>query len=278
MTDIVLTSQQKKYLLYLMESDDNNTIVKFSKKFNCSRVNSKKILDKMLKLGVLYKDEKKYRITSFGKNLGLEMYESNEKVSAFLQHIFYTERDIAREYSERMCTELDVDFTKHLKRKADILSRIPDGKNIFTHDEMIEIIGETGDFPIGFVIYKHEAEEDTSNIGFSMANMAFESVGSISIGEENMIILYTKSLTRAQDGYIKEGNLMSFTYMHEGVENNVTIKNSSISLPIEIFSTWMYVGSGIFTSSAWLRSNVSVGINKHLQRSNYTLLLDIAKL
>ncbi len=278
MNEVKLTSQQKKYLLYLMESDAKNSISKFSRRFDCSRVNSKKILDKMLKLGVLYKEDNKYYVTSYGRKLGADMYENSQRVTRLIENVFFIEHEYAKEYSERFCTELEGDFSKQLKRKAKAYARLPEEKICLTSLELVDIIFEKGSYPISFVAYKHHPEDDESAIDISMANLAFEDKAVLEIGDENVIVLKAKSLIQKQDGYIKEGNLMSFTAFIDGKEKKLTIRNSHIRIPLSVFSTWMHLGGGIFTSNIWFKSSVSIGIKNHYQKSNYLFVVNLAQL
>lgn len=87
--DITLTNQQTQYLLEMRKSEGENTITHFSHVFNCSKANSKYILDRMLKMGILYKDKNSYKFTVIGEDIVNKISKERDKVKASLEYLLY---------------------------------------------------------------------------------------------------------------------------------------------------------------------------------------------
>ena len=69
MLNITITNQQKQYLLYFLENPIPITLTKAAEHFQCSKVNSKKIIDRMVCIGLVYKNNNKMFLTDLEQRL-----------------------------------------------------------------------------------------------------------------------------------------------------------------------------------------------------------------
>ena len=97
-------------------SDNSNmiSITQFSELFNCSKANSKSILDRMVKLGVLYKDKKNYLFTVLGEKIAKTLVEERDKLESVLCNLMNLSKQKSREYANSLACEGIEEFTDKL--------------------------------------------------------------------------------------------------------------------------------------------------------------------
>ncbi len=274
--DLKLTEQQKKYLLYFRDFDEMNSISDFSKYFDCSRTNSKKILDRMLKLGLFYKDENKYILTSFGETLANRIHDSRDDIKMLLESVFFLNEEEARTYANLM-VGIENDFSQFLRNKSSRYQAALNKGSDISYLDIKKILGE-GKFPVSFVIYKNESSDKESMINFSMANKAYEDRAYLEITEESFVSLHSKAIEKKHKGYFKKGVVQELYYKKEDKEYKVLSKDSVVSIPLDVFHTWKNFGNGIFCSNIWIKHKVSIGFVNHSRKSNYLILLNLAEI
>ena len=114
MYDISLTNIQKLYMINLSDNANMISITHFSELFNCSKVNSKSILDRMVKIGVLFKDKKNYLFTVLGEKIADELVEERNKLEFVLSNLLDISTDKARQYANSLACEAIPEFTDKL--------------------------------------------------------------------------------------------------------------------------------------------------------------------
>lgn len=276
MTSLKLTEQQKKYLLCLEDLKGRSTISDFSKYFNCSRTNSKKILDRMLKAGLFYKEDNKYMLTEVGKSLSSEIYRERNAVKDFISMSLFVDEKESRVYSFSLMAS-ESEFSDFIVQKASKLSKIPLEKKLWKYTELEELLGE-GTYPISFVIYKREGGEDEANIGLSMANRGYEDRAYLEIGENSYVVFKSKILESTHRGYLKKGIIQELFYQEKGKEKKVSSVDSLVKVPLSVFTQWQGFGNGIFCSNSVMKSKVSIGFINHSKSSNYLVILNLLEI
>ncbi len=276
MEDLTLTDQQKHYLLYLEDFADKNTISDLSKHFECSRTNSKKILDKMVKIGILYKEDSQYLLTSFGREFSKELNSGRDDISKFINSIFFLDKRTANQYANWLMVSKS-ELASFLVEKSRKFRKSPLKKKTLDYTEIKNILGD-GKFPLSFVIYKNESGEKNSNIAFSMANKAYKERAFIEIDKNDCFVsFHSKALEKKHQGYFKKGILQELYYNLDGKEHIIISKNSEARVPLEVFSKWQCFGNGIFCSNIWIKHKVSIGLITHSRKSNYLVILNLAE-
>lgn len=276
MTSLKLTEQQKKYLLCLEDLKGRSTISDFSKYFNCSRTNSKKILDRMLKAGLFYKEDNKYLLTEVGKSLSAEIYRERNAVKDFISMSLFVDEEESRLYSDSLMAS-ESEFSDFIVQKACKLSKIPLEKKLWKYTELEELLGD-GTYPISFVIYKREGGEDESNIGLSMANRGYEDRAYLEIGETSYVVFKSKILERTHRGYLKKGIIQELFYLEKGKEKKVSSVDSLVKVPLSVFAQWQGFGNGIFCSNSVMKSKVTIGFINHSKASDYLVILNLLEI
>ncbi len=273
MEQLKITSLQKKYLFYFIHLGGNMSISNFAELFNCSRINSKKILDRMVKLGVFYRENSKYNLTDVGKTIAEDIYSSIKAVSNALEVTFNLDEADALYYSELLHQTNDTALVEFLNSKFEVFKNLPREKTVFHYKDLEDILG-FGEYRLGFAVYKHSPDSEVSSIPLSMANAAFEDYAILHLCENSHISLYTKSLEQHQGGYRKHGNLLELIYVDEFGEHVVSTKDGEIKISLGAFDKWVYFGNGVFSSNSWFKSRVSISMSNHTQKSNYLLILN----
>ncbi len=277
MEELKLTDQQKKYLLYLEDFTVKNTISDCSKYFECSRTNSKKILDKMVKIGLLYKDDNNYILTSVGKSVSKKLRISRDAVSNSFKSIFFIDKVRSDSYANFIIGS-ESEVAQFLIRKAKRFKKAFIKNKTLNYKDLQKNLGH-GNFPVSFVIYKNETGDKNSNIGFSMANKAYQDKAYIEIDEESAFVnFYSKALEKKHQGYFKKGVLQEMFYKVDGKEYRVVSKDSVLKVPLHVFDTWQSFGNGIFCSNIWIKHKVSIGLVNHSKKSNYLIILNLAEI
>lgn len=277
MIDLYLTSIQKKYLFHFVNLDVEPTISNFAEYFECSRINSKKILDRMVKIGVLYKNENNYELTEIGSSIAENIHSSTKSTSKLLSSVFNISEEESLRISSSLLEQRDMDLLEFFNKKFQRFKNLPKPKQTVNYRELEDILGE-GEYKLSFSIYKHSADSKQSSIPLSMAGYAFEEFAKIVISEKSHIVFFTKSLRQSQKGYIKRGDIKELCYVNEDKEHSVSAKNGEIHIPLDIFDTWMYLGAGFFCSNVWFKSKVTISMSSHTQKSNYLLFINLSEL
>ncbi len=268
-----LTEQQKKYLLHFGDVKKRMGISDFSKDFSCSRQNSKKILDRMVKLGLLYKEENDYLLSSIAESVAKEIYDDRNSVRDFLINVFNEDEELATMHANALSIS-NKEFTNFFINKTKIFDKLPRLKTPMSYKSFEELVGE-GKYKISFIIYKKYSAEKQSAIQLSMANKAYENHAELIVSDESIVKLQSKSLKENHKGFFKQGVVKELIYKENGKDCAVPVEDSYLKIPLKVFKIWEYLGNGIFCSSACLKNSASVGFVSHNHESNYFLVLNV---
>ena len=121
MTEMKLTKMQIEYLLFLKNNPRKKTITDASKYFDCSKVNAKKIMDRMLVLGLLYKDTNDFHLTKIGEKFANEYNQILEDSETILRHILKMDDEEVLKVSDELIhlenlREIIKDYSSHIKK------------------------------------------------------------------------------------------------------------------------------------------------------------------
>ena len=117
MINLNITKIQIEYLLFIKNNEGKKTITEASLFFNCSRANSKKILDKMILTGILYKEDNEYKLTKIGCDLSKFYNENLEKNLFVVQKFLDIDDDLARSISLEMLSKRLIPYQEALEKR-----------------------------------------------------------------------------------------------------------------------------------------------------------------
>ncbi|EFI41906.1 hypothetical protein [Peptoniphilus sp. oral taxon 386] len=270
------TNMEKLYLLHLIENKNQNTITSVASAFNCTKPNSKKILDKMLNDGVLCKEENRYMLTKKGNDFAEKFNKNRINIEKFLNILLNLEEDKIKELSYKlMGNELDI-LNEILAEKSKKMLKFK-STNV-DYNELINILGG-GEYNAYLSIDKIEDELKNSSIETSMAMMGFESNVRIVVGEESYILLTPKEVKKASDGFIRSGFVMDISYFKNGVEEDVVYNEKNFLIPLYVFKNWKLINKKILYSSSYLKISSKIGFSKnHNKKAIFNIFIDLVNL
>jgi len=275
MLDFELTNQQRQYLLYLIETDKKETLTTVAKHFGCSKVNSKKILDRMIKAGIIYKENNYMILTDIGYRFAEHQRETRDEIALVLEEGLSIDRERARKLAATMLVEESTGIRLHLLNVATHFRKLGScqGAKISSED-MINILGR-GRFKVYFVIFQDECHKDYSFTPLSMAMRGFCEDAVIEVSEDlkATIVLRSRPLAKEHQGVKRTGKPKIVAYRIAGKEICVPV-GETCTLPFELFSDWYYTGGGMLQSCVWLDMIPNVDIaHKHMAKFVFTINL-----
>lgn len=274
MLNLKITKVQIEYLLFIQNYEGNKTITEASNYFNCSKVNSKKILDRMVVVGVLYKENNEYKLTQVGKDLG-NMYNKNlEKNLYILEKFLELDEKVARDICFEILARRIENFQEALDRRYKFLKFSKNLKEKTRISNISELLGE-GSYDIGFNIKKVQYCSDKSFVEDSMAICGFESYGKLVLGEESYIELYAKTIKKAQDGYNRKGIATKLYYFKNNEEFEIESKEKTFKIPLDIIDYWSTSDGIILESSIILTIKSQLGMKSHVKKANFIFFINL---
>ena len=275
MLDLELTNQQRQYLLYLIETDKKETLTTVAKHFACSKVNSKKILDRMIKIGIIYKENNRIILTDIGYQLAAHQRETRDEIALVLEEGLSIDVIKAKELAATMLVEESTGIRLHLLDVAKHFRKLGScqGAKISSED-MINILGK-GKFKVYFAIFQEECHKEHSSNPLSMAMRGFHEDALIEVSEDFKATLSLRSrpLDKEHHGVKFTGKPKIVAYRIEGKEICVPVGETCI-LPFELFQAWYYTGGGMLQSCVCLDMIPNIDIaHKHIAKFVFTINL-----
>lgn len=276
MIEIDLTNQQRQYLLFLSEQDNKETLTSIAKHFNCSKVNSKKILDRMVKIGVIYKEDKRIILTDLGAHIANSQRETRDEIALVLEEGLSIERNNARDLANTMLIEESRGLRNRLLEVARYFVKLGGERQgaSLKGEEVVGILGK-GEFKAYFVIFQEERHDDDSFTPLSMAMRGFYEDAVIAIDEalSGKLLLKARPLSKVYEGVAHYGKPKIVTYRDEGKEYSVPV-GETCALPFNLFKNWYYTGGGMLQSCLWLDMIPTISIeHKHTAKFVFTINL-----
>ncbi|MBU5669447.1 hypothetical protein KQI68_06300 [Peptoniphilus sp. MSJ-1] len=274
MLNLNITRVQIEYLLFIQNYEGNKTITEASNYFNCSRVNSKKILDRMVVVGVLYKENNEYKLTQVGKDLSNIYNENLEKNIYILEKFLELDEEVARDVSYEILAKRIGSLQDALDRRYKFLKFSKNLKEKTRISNISELIGE-GSYDIGFNIKKVQYCSDKSFVEDSMALRGFESYGKLVIEQKSYIELYAKTVKKAQDGYNRKGIATKLYYFKNNEEFEIESKEKTFKIPLDIIDYWSTSDGIILESSIILTIKSQLGMKNHVKKANFIFYINL---
>lgn len=259
---IQLTDRQIEYLMCIYE-ENNINITKLSKNFNCSKVNSKNIVDRMIKLGIIYKDNNNLNLTYIGQKLAKDYKIKKENLRSLLATVLDTKTEYLDKYvNSLLSNELEKlsDRLVELEKRRMTLKKM---EKIIGYKELKEIFKDEN-IKISFLILK-------KNNSFSMAMKGFKQDAYIDM-KNREIVLNIAEIIKKFNGFNKNGFLKSLEV--HGREINVS--QDSVKIPIELVKDWSNIKNGIIMSviDIKLKANISFNLS-HNHSAKFIFIINI---
>ena len=274
MINLNITKIQIEYLLFIKNYEGRKTITEASLYFNCSRANSKKILDKMILTGILYKEDNEYKMTKIGHDLS-EFYNENLEKNLFVvQKFLDIDYDLAKSISLEMLSKRLIPYQEALEKryKSMILAKDIQGR------EKVQDISkylEKGRHRINFTIKKIDEERKKSFVENSMALMGFDDQAYLIIDEEPYIELSTKTIKKAHHGYFKKAIATKLFYFDDGEEIEINSKDRIFKIPLDLIDYWSTSDGIILEASLILKIKSQMGITIHAKKANFLFIVNL---
>ncbi|MFP5527067.1 hypothetical protein ACLGL1_01120 [Peptococcus simiae] len=276
MFDISLTNNQKQYLLYLLESDRDESLPTISAYFNCSKVNSKKIIDRMVKIGLVYKEQNIIYLSDLGRHIAEENKLERDDMAIVLQAGLGIEKKSARELANSMLMEESSSMRARLLSMARYFVQVDNRQGTsLSSDEMAKILGP-GVSRIYFVVFQEENHPDDVFVPLSMALRGIYRDVEVTISPDDSEDLITFRVKPIEEAY--EGNQYSckpklLVYRDEGKERVIPI-GEKVSIPFNLIKTWYYTGGGILQAALELCVIPDINIDhRHYAKFVFTINL-----
>lgn len=272
-----ITDIQRLYLLYLYNNSDKNNITSVARQFNCTKPNSKKILDNMVKEGYLYKDNLDYQLTKIGKNVAEDLEKERKGVKVFLETgLNLSEKESLKNSYKFLDSELDT-IRNLILMKSNLLNRF--GTNVdIKHSKINEKLGQ-GEYQGSLFIQKLNKNIENSYIEPSMAMLGFERNVRLLIGNKSYVELESKSVSKTIQGFVKRGIVVELYYIENGVEKLVKRNDKKFLIPLEVFKTWQILDRKILYSSAYIKTNSKISFaGNHKNIAIFNVFIDLINL
>ena len=276
MTDLRLTEQQQKYLLCFTEEYPSRTIIDLSQIFACSRPNAKKMLDRMVKAGILYKQKNDYYVTEIGMLIKDKLEREKQLLALTMQGIFGLEEDRATSFSSQLIGKGEDCIACFLSQKSKLFEHLPEPGQKVPGEFLLQIM-EKKTYPVYLTIFQQHIDEKEAVIRASMANRVFEHKAELVIDASPHVVFATRPLKKEHKGYVKHGSVKELEYQRDGVSHAIPFKNRRAEIPLEVFGDWTYLGGGVLVSYTWFRSHAAVNFSGHRAEANYLLVLNLAQ-
>ena len=252
----------------------DRTITEASLFFNCSRANSKKILDKMILTGILYKEDNEYKLTKIGCDLSKFYNENLEKNLFVVQKFLNIDDNLARSISLEILSKRLIPYQEAMEKryKSMILAKDIQGR------EKVQDISEyldEGRHKINFSIKKFSEDSKNSFVDNSMALMGFDDHAYLIIGEESYIELSTKTIKKAHHGYFKKAIATKLFYFDDGEEIEINSKDRIFKIPLDLIDYWSTSDGIILEASLILKIKSQMGITIHAKKANFLFIVNL---
>lgn len=275
MTDLRLTEQQQNYLLCFTDEHPSRTIVDLSEIFACSRPNAKKMLDRMVKAGILYKQKNDYHVTEIGLLIKEKLEREKQLLSMTIQGIFGLEEDRAKSFSSQLIGKGENCMACFLSEKSKLFEQLPEPGEKVGGEFLLNIL-EKKTYPVYLTIFQQHIDEKEAAIRPSMANKVFEHKAELVIGDSSHVVFTTRSLKKEHKGHMKHGAIKELAYQKDGECHAIPFKDRRVEIPLDVFGEWTYLG-GVLVSYTWFRSHAAVNFSGHRTEANYLLVLNLAQ-
>ena len=276
MTDLRLTEQQQNYLLCFTDEHPSRTIIDLSQIFACSRPNAKKMLDRMVKAGVLYKEKNEYLVTEIGMLIKEKLEHEKELLSMTLQGIFGLEEARAKSLSSQLLGKGENCMACFLSEKSKLFEQLPEPGEKVPGEFLLQIL-EKKSYPVHLTIFQRHINEEEAVIRASMANKVFEHKAELVIDASPHVVFATRSLKKEHKGHMKHGAVKELVYQKDGESHAIPFKDQRVEIPLDVFGEWTYLGGGVLVSYTWFRSHAAVNFSGHRAEANYLLVLNLAQ-
>lgn len=273
-----LTNKQVEYLMHIYEKNKDITVSDLSRVFNCSKVNSKYIVDRMIKLGVFYKENNFIKLTKIGNKVAAIYNDRKVDMKVIFEEAFGINEEHAQELSEILIDNSNVEFQNRMKKISEILNKLKRKNNkIIKNTEMESIFG-SGDYKLTLSIFK-EKDKFESSTKLSMAIRAFNNEGNLHIGEKSEVNIYPSKIIRTLDGYINKGFLKEIIFVRNNKEIKVPSEKKNIKIPLSLIENWYYHGAGVLQSIVDIEMVANINFNKeHRNKARFVLTINLLQI
>ena len=274
MIDLNITKIQIEYLLFIRNYKASKTITEASIFFECSRVNSKKILDRMIVMGLLYKENNGYELTKIGKELADYYNENLEKNLFVMKKFLDLNPKVAEKLSIEVLSKKFENFKEAIDKRYELLSL---SKTIKDREKIKDIsyLLRHGVYKINFNIKKIDEIEEESFMEDSMALFGFKNNANIVIGEESHIEIYAKPIKKANDGYYRKGIATKLFYFQGGKEYEINSKDRIFKIPLSIIDYWSTSDGILLETSLIFTIKAQIGMKVHEKKANFLFLINL---
>lgn len=272
MTEMNLTKMQIEYLLFLENNPKKRTITDAGKHFECSKVNAKKIMDRMLVLGLLYKDGNEYNLTIIGEKFAQEYNEILEDSKRVIKYVLKIEDE---EVSYVAGELIHVENLRETIRKFSYhIDRVEKLKKRVKNEELLQVYSDNVS-DISLTIYKASENNKNSFVDNSMAMMSFDKEVKIIREDECYLCLKTKMIEKIQNGFIKKSLPIFLEYEDEKGEHTISSEDRTFKIPLTIIKFWNNLGGGILQASVNLSIRSKIGFHDHIGRANFVFSVNL---
>ncbi|MDO5713612.1 MAG: hypothetical protein Q4Q07_04190 [Tissierellia bacterium] len=274
MSPISLTYQQILYLIYILDEKGDNNITAMAKAFDCSKVNSKNILDRMVKMGLLYKDKNNFKLTQFGNTMIKPIQDKRNRLEFIFQKGYGVEKKDALEYANLLINPEIAKFSDRYVRKFALFQDNLEDRKI---DERFLLKNmPPGKYTINFNILKNHKNGDNSLVQKSMANMGFEKNAYLTLDHNGSYIsMFSKVVSKSKGGYAKQGILRAITYFVNGKEYRIESRNRELKIPIEVLEEFDYIGNFLFQAAICMNTHVQINLGQHTEKSLFIFTFNL---
>lgn len=277
MYDISLTNIQKLYMINLSDNANMISITQFSELFNCSKVNSKSILDRMVKIGVLYKDKKNYLFTVLGEKIADELVEERNKLEFVLSNLLDISTDKARQYANSIACEAIPEFTDKLSMYYQYCNHNYERGQKIDYKKVEKLL-KKGKFKIYFCIYKLYSNGISVGEEFSMANSGFDSMATLVMDDKPHILLYPKNIKKSDKGFLKNGILQNISYTSKNGDVMMEIEDKAIKIPFNILNQWQFIEKNTLQCGIYLNTHTKIGFIEHNKKSLFVFTINLLRM
>lgn len=276
MTNLNLTKPQINYLLYILENKGPKTITGCANYFICSKTNAKKILDKMMTVGLLYKNGQDYQLTKIAYKIALDYHQRKENLEVFLQETFCLNEEEIKELVSILLTSKGEIFFNQINKKVKILREIHTkklGKKDWTNYDFKKYF-LPGLYPITCCLYK-KSKEDFSRLKPCILRENFEAQAYLEVNEDISIQLKATRMTKNQEGYQKKSVVSKISYLGENGKEEINSKNGLFTLHLPQDLSWYNLGQGLLQTGIYLTIESYLGLGLQVERVVCILTLNL---
>lgn len=272
MTEMILTKVQVDYLLFVKNNPGQENITEASKYFACSKVNAKKIMDRMVVQGILFKDLNQYRLTEIGEKLARECNRRLEDAKLMLRRIFPTEEDRLVKLAEEIIHIKN--FEEGIHQYAQRVREIGRLKQRVKNDDLMNLYSKSSSK--GYLtLYKVTENNQESFVENSMAMMGFDSRVEIQGEDQPHLCIRTKMIEKIQNGYNKKALALALCYEDQDGEKEVNLEDGCFKIPLKSIKYWNNLGNGLVQASINFTIKAQIGFVRHVNRANFVITLNL---